>query len=165
MYIYIYSHRQTKRALRLTKHHLFIVVAFAAEAMMDDDAVRGKIFCTYFVCHHCKTKRVKKFKKSNPTFYPSTQKGSVLKSSLSTRGWIPPSTKRSKAVPKLCRSCACEDKNDSSLGVVFMQSRSFWTDSSPIVVHENADDDFGDENNIFIQSAEQPEKVFVFLSS
>jgi hypothetical protein len=42
MYIYIYSQRQTKRALRLTKHHLFIVVAFAAEAMMDDDAVRPR---------------------------------------------------------------------------------------------------------------------------
>tara|TARA_B110000483_G_scaffold180153_1_gene213007 strand:- start:939 stop:2909 length:1971 start_codon:yes stop_codon:yes gene_type:complete len=36
--IYIYSQRQTKRVLRLTKHHLFIVVAFAAEVMMDDDA-------------------------------------------------------------------------------------------------------------------------------
>jgi len=35
---YIYSQRQTKRVLRLTKHHLFIVVAFAAEVMMDDDA-------------------------------------------------------------------------------------------------------------------------------
>jgi len=43
--IYIYSQRQAKRALRLTKHHLFIVVAFAAEAMMDDDAVRSKILC------------------------------------------------------------------------------------------------------------------------
>jgi hypothetical protein len=36
--IYMYSQRQTKRVLRLTKHHLFIVVAFAAEVMMDDDA-------------------------------------------------------------------------------------------------------------------------------
>lgn len=115
--IYIYSHRQTKRALRLTKHHLFIVVAFAAEAMMDDDAVRGKIFCTYFVCHHCKTKRVKKFKKSNPTFYPRkgpssnqhSQRGVEYHHQLNAQ--------------KLCR--ACEDKNDSSLGVVFMQSRSF----------------------------------------
>ena len=117
--IYIYSQRQAKRALRLTKHHLFIVVAFAAEAMMDDDAVRGKIFCTYSLrgMPSCKTKRVKKFKKSNPTFYPRkgpssnhhSQRGVEYHHQLNAQ--------------KLCR--ACEDKNDSSLGVVFMQSRSF----------------------------------------
>ena len=159
MYIYIYSQRQTKRALRLTKHHLFIVVAFAAEAMMDDDAVRGKMFCTYSLrgMPSCKTKRVKKFKKSNPTFYPRKGPSSNHHSQRGVE------YHHQLHAQKLCR--ACEDKNDSSLGVVFVQSRSFWTDSSPIVVHENADDDFGDENNIFIQSAEQPEKVFVFLSS
>ena len=44
--IYIYSQRQTKRVLCLTKHHLFIVVAFAAEATMDDDAA-VKFYATH----------------------------------------------------------------------------------------------------------------------
>lgn len=119
MYIYIYSQRQTKRALRLTKHHLFIVVAFAAEAMMDDDAVRGKIFCTYSLrgMPSCKTKRVKKFKKSNPTFYPRKGPSSNQHSQRGVE------YHHQLHAQKLCR--ACEDKNDSSLGVVFVQSRSF----------------------------------------
>lgn len=119
MYIYIYSQRQTKRALRLTKHHLFIVVAFAAEAMMDDDAVRGKIFCTYSLrgMPSCKTKRVKKFKKSNPTFYPRKGPSSNHHSQRGVE------YHHQLHAQKLCR--ACEDKNDSSLGVVFVQSRSF----------------------------------------
>ena len=117
--IYIYSQRQAKRALRLTKHHLFIVVAFAAEAMMDDDAVRGKIFCTYSLrgMPSRKTKRVKKFKKSNPTFYPRKGPSSNQHSQRGVE------YHHQLHAHKLCR--ACEDKNDSSLGVVFVQSRSF----------------------------------------
>jgi len=84
MYIYIYSQRQTKRVLRLTKHHLFIVVAFAAEVMMDDDAAVKFFVRTLYVCH-IENEKSEKIQKIKSILSNKKRLSSVLKSSLSTR--------------------------------------------------------------------------------
>lgn len=163
MYIYIFTKtNKTRVALNKTSslHRRRVCSGSDDGWWCRPSAVKFFVHTLYFfgVCmHHVKRKEWKNSKNQIQHFI---QRKGPSSNQHSQRGV---EYHRQLNAQKLCR--ACEDKNDSSLGVVFMQSRSFWTDSSPIVVHENADDDFGDEN-IFIQSAEQPEEeVFVFLSS